>query len=328
MTSFRERNPFTIGVVGTVALAAVLTATFQYEELPIVGSGTTYRAEFGEAAGLQRDDEVRIAGMKVGEVTDVALAEDHVVVSFRVKDAWLGDRTSAEIKLKTLLGRKFLALRPHGQSTQDPNVPIPRERTVTPYDVTEAFSGLADTVGAIDTDQLAESFRVLSDTFAGAPEHVRTALDGLSALSTTIASRDAELAELLANTRAVSATLAGSSDEFERLIDDGNLLLAELDHRRESISALLTGTRRLAEQLSGLVADNRERLEPALRQLDTVTDVLRRQHANLQQGLRLAGPYFRQLNNAAGNGRWVDNYLCRLVREDREECTPPRGGTP
>jgi phospholipid/cholesterol/gamma-HCH transport system substrate-binding protein len=326
--SFRERNPVTIGVVGTAVLAVLTAAVFSMDSLPLVGGGTTYTAEFGDAAGLRTDDEVRIAGIKVGQVTDVELAGDHVLVSFRVTtdDIWVGDRTSAEIRIKTLLGRKFLALRPAGDAEQDPDLAIPRDRTVTPFDVTEALEGLAGTAGAIDTDQLAEAFRTMSDTFENSPEHVRTALDGLSALSRTIASRDAELARLLTGTRQVTATLADSADELQRLITDGNLLLTELDNRRQAIHALLVGTRDLATQLSGLVADNSARLRPALEQLDVVAGVLQRHTENIERSLALAGPYFRVLNDSAGSGRWIDSYLCGLMEDNREPCTPPRLG--
>ncbi|WP_277681390.1 MCE family protein [Saccharomonospora azurea] len=323
MTSFRERNPLTLGVVGTVLLAGVTVATINYEYLPLVGGGTTYQAEFSEAAGLLPSNEVRVAGIKVGEVTDVELAEDRVLVSFRVSDAWVGNRTTAEIKIKTLLGQKYLALHPTGDAVLDPDQPIPLGRTTTPYDVTTAFERLASTAGAIDTDRLAESFRTLSETFDGAEEHVRGALDGLTALSTTIASRDDELFELLDNAHTVADVLADSSDEFERLIEDGNLLLTELDQRRDAIHQLLTGARDLAEQISGLVADNAEQLGPTLDSLNDVTDILQRHRDDLDRTLELAGPYFRVVNNAVGSGRWLDAYLCGLVPDNRAPCVPP-----
>ena len=329
MKSFKERNPLVLGAVGSVVLAAVLTATFNFQNLPIVGSGTMYEAEFSEAAGLQPDDEVRVAGIKVGEVTKVALADDHVEVAFRVKDAWVGDKTSAEIKIKTLLGRKFLSLHPIGDTEQDPKQPIPRSRTVTPYDVTDAFNGLANTVGAINTDQLAESFRTISDTFKNSPAQVKSALDGLTALSKTISSRDDQLAELLDNAHKITGTLAASNGDFDALINDGNLLLTELNNRRDGIHDLLTGAQRLGTELSGLVAEDNQQLQSALGKLTTVTDILKRQNTNLDNALKLAGPYFRVVNNTAGNGRWIDSYLCGLVPENRAPCTPPitAGGT-
>lgn len=328
MKPFRERNQAVIGVVGTVVLIAIAAVVFYFDELPVIGGGTTYSAQFGEAAGLKPDDEVRVAGIKVGEVSDVELVDRQVLVRFEVEDVWIGNKTTAEIKIKTLLGQKYLSLYPIGDGPQDPDQPIPRSRTVTPYDVVEAFEGLSTTVGAIDTELLAKSFRTLSDTFRDSPRHVRTTLDGLSALSKTIASRDDQLAELLRNTREISKTLADSNTAFEKLIKDGNLLLTELNDRRDAIHDLLVGSRQLAEQLSGLVEDNRRQLAPALEQLGAVTDILQRHTEDIDDSLRLAGPYFRVANNALGNGRWIDNYICGLIvdkddEEHRDRCRPP-----
>ena len=231
--------------------------------MPLVG-GTVYKAHFSEAAGLRADNEVRVAGVKVGTVSDVELEGDHVTVSFRVKDAWIGDDTSAAIKVKTLLGQKFLALDPRGGEELPPSKPIPLQRTLAPYDVVEAFSDMSDTLGEINDEQLAESFRTMSETFAGTPDEVRGALDGLSALSQTIASRDQELQQLLENTSKVSKTVADRNAEFEKLLADGNLLLQEVKARRDSISSLLDGTRELSAQLSGLVDENAAQLGPTL----------------------------------------------------------------
>ncbi|GAA0550168.1 MCE family protein [Saccharopolyspora spinosporotrichia] len=326
---FRQRNPVTVGVVGALVMTLIGLGTFFSDELPAIGGGTTYTAEFGEAAGLKPGDEVRVAGVKVGEVRDVALDGARVRVAFRVRDAWLGDRTSASIRIKTLLGQKNLVLDPVGGAELDPAVTIPLERTTSPYDVSDVFGDLAETTGRIDTARLAESFRTLSATLgASAPQDVRSALDGLSALSGTLASRDEELARLLAGTARISTTLGDRSGQFESLIKDGDRLLTELNERREAIGQLFTGTRRLAVELKGLVADNQQTLGPALDQLERVTAVLERNQHNLTESLRRAGPFYRVIGNAVGNGRWIDTYICGLVPagEPSGSCKPPRAG--
>ncbi|MBK1784063.1 MCE family protein [Prauserella cavernicola] len=313
MKSFQKRNPIPIAIVGIVLMVLGTVAALNSDDLPIIGGGTTYTADFSEAAGLQADDEVRVAGVKVGKVTDVELAGDRVRVSFKVKDAWLGDRTSAAIKIKTLLGQKYVALDPLGENTLDPAQTIPRERTVAPYDVLEAFRGLSQTVDEIDTDQLAQSFDVLSETFADTPDDVRGALNGLSQLSDTIASRDQQLSTLLSNTRQVSQTLADRDAELTRLIEDGNLLLDELSRRQQAISSLLQGSQALATELQGLVDDNRGQLDPVLTQLDQLTAMLQRNQDSLSEGIRRFAPFIRVFNNTIGNGRWFDNYICGLL---------------
>jgi phospholipid/cholesterol/gamma-HCH transport system substrate-binding protein len=243
----------------------------------------------------------------------VELDGDRVVVSFTVKDAWVGDRSRADIKIKTLLGQKYLSLEPDGGDVLDPGTRIPLERTTAPYDVLEAFRGLAETVNEVDTEQLATSFEVIAETFADTPEEVRDALGGLRALSKTISSRDTELAQLLANTRQVSQTLADRDAELVRLLTDGNLLLTEVNNRKNAISTLLTGTRALATELQGLVADNERQLGPVLTSLDQLTSMLQRNQDSLSEGIKKFAPYVRQLNNAIGNGRWFDNYICGLL---------------
>ncbi|GAB2965189.1 MCE family protein [Saccharothrix stipae] len=319
-----ERGPVLLGAVGLLVIAVTALLTFFLEDLPFFGGGTRHTAEFTEAAGLRVDDEVRVAGMKVGAVTDVELHGGRVRVTFRVDGVELGDRSRAEIRIKTLLGQKYLALDSEGREPLTDTIPV--ERTTSPYDVVEAFSGLSTTVGGIDTDQLAQSFQVLSDTFRDSPEHVRQALEGLSSLSRTISSRDEQLASLIKGANQVSGALAERNDDFAALITDGNLLLEEIGHRRDAIGRLLDGTRELSRQLSGLVADNDEQLRPALEQLERVTDVLRDNQDALNRGLALAGPYYRVLNNSLGNGQWVDTYLCGLVVDPgaRRDC--PTGG--
>ncbi|GAA0601425.1 MCE family protein [Kutzneria viridogrisea] len=320
-----ERNPVVVGVLGLLLLSVLGGLAFFSNDLPVIGAGTRYSADFTEAAGIRPDNEVRISGVKVGVVTGTALEGDHVHVTFRVRGAWIGDRSTAAIKIKTLLGEKYLSVDPLGSAEQNPDQAIPVSRTVTPFDVTDAFNGLTQQVGQIDTQQLAQSFTTIADTFARTSPQVNTALSGLASLSRTISSRDSQLAELLAGTKKITQTLADRDDQFQALLTDGNLLLSELTKRREAIGALLTGAQQLATQLSGLVNDNTQQLAPALQQLQQVTGLLQRNQDNLDRSLRLAGPYYRMLGNAVGNGRWLDTYLCGLVpTEGASGCTPPR----
>jgi len=202
---------------------------------------------------------------------------------------------------------------PRGSTELDPDKPIPVDRTASPYDVVEAFADLSTTVEQLDTTQLANSFEVLSQTFADTPDEVRTSLEGLARLSDTISSRDAQLGQLLTATRQVSQVLADRNGEFTQLIVDSNTLLTEVQRRRELIDSILTSTQQLSKQLSGLVADNREALTPALQQLSTVTDILSRNRAALAQTVNNLAPFVRVFTNTLGNGRWFDSFVDNLL---------------
>ena len=310
---FRDRNPVVIGAVSLAVIVALVFAAFNAQNLPLIGGGTVYKAQFSEAAGLREDDPVRVAGVKVGQVESLALEDGAVTVEFRVEDTFVGDRSEAAIKIETVLGAKFLALVPRGGEPLDPETGIPLDRTASPYDVVEAFADLSTTVEDIDTAQLASSFEVLSETFQDTPDEVRTSLQGLARLSDTIASRDAQLRELLSATRDVTQVLADRNGEFTRLIQDSNILLREVQERRELIDSILDSTQELSRQLSGLVADNREALTPALQQLSRVTDILARNRDALGQTVNRLAPFVRVFTNTLGNGRWFDSFVNDLL---------------
>lgn len=311
MAQAGQKRPVLTAVIGLVLIAALTLAAFNYEA--IFSGATRYTAEFPEAAGLQANDRVTVAGVEAGRVQDVSLDGDHVKVEFTVEDAWVGNRTTASIEIATLLGSKFLALDPRGDGEQNPDEPIGRDRTKSPFDVVDAFNGLSGTIDQLDTTQLASSLTTLSDTFRDTPPEIRGALDGLSRLSNTISSRDAELKKLLANTRQLSTTLADRRGDVVKLVNDGNLLLGELQRRKDAIANLLDGVQRLSIQLRGLVADNQAQLRPALETLDRVLAVLEENRDNLGEILDKEAVFIRVFGNALGNGRWLDNYLCGLL---------------
>ena len=307
---FRERNPVIVGAASLAVIAAMILAAFRAEDLPLIGGGDTYYAAFSEAGGLKANDEVRIAGVRVGKVTNVELVGDHVRVTLLVDGAEdFGSTTAAAIKVKTLLGAMYLSLEPSGKGQMAEESEIPRERTSSPYDVVEAFAGLAERSETIDTDRLAKSLTTLGELSENTPEEFRAALSGLSDLSQNIAARDQQLNTLLRNLKKVSTVLGDRRTDVVTLMRDGDKLFRALAARRESVHNLLVATSQLSVQLTGLVKDTRADLKPALDHLDNVVDVLNKNQQNLDNSLRLMAPFYRVFANTLGNGPWFDTYI-------------------
>jgi phospholipid/cholesterol/gamma-HCH transport system substrate-binding protein len=310
MKPFRERNPVIIGAASVVVLAALLLAAFRAQDLPLIGGGDTYYANFTESGGLEDGDEVRIAGVRVGKVQTVELDGDQVRVTFRIKtDSAFGAETGAAIRVKTLLGSMFLAVEPAGSGQLDEESTIPVERTTSPFDVVEAFSGLAETAAEIDTDQLAESMTTLADLTRNSPEEFRGALQGVSALSETIASRDEQINSLLGNLDRVSTVLADRDTEIIKLMKDSDVLFRALVSRRDAIHDLLVSTSTLSKELTLLVRQSRADLKPALDRLESVVAVLNKNEDNIDNSLRLMAPFYRVFTNTLGTGPWFDTFI-------------------
>jgi phospholipid/cholesterol/gamma-HCH transport system substrate-binding protein len=310
---FRERNPVVIGAASIATLVLLLVAALRAQDLPLIGGGDTYYASFDEAGGLKVKDEVRIAGVRVGQVTSMDLDGNSVKVGFKIKtDATFGDQTHADIKVKTILGSMFLALTPAGEGQLAEGDTIPADRTSSPFDVVEAFSGLAETSADIDTDQLASALTTLADLTRNTPEEFRSALSGVSALSKVVASRDEEINSLLKNLNRVSTVLDSRDEDIVALMGDADTLFKALLQRKAQIHRLLESTTTLSQKLTGLIRDSRADLKPALDHLDSVLQVIKKNENNLEDSIKTMAPFYRVFASTLGNGPWFDTYLFNL----------------
>ena len=168
---FRARNPVIIGAVSLAVITVLILGAFRAQDLPLIGGGDTYYAAFSESGGLKANDEVRIAGVRVGKVESVELDGDHVKVTFRVKtDSAFGARDRGRDPDQDAARGDVPRPAAGRLGPARAGAEIPRSRTTSPYDVVEAFSGLAETSEQIDTDQLAKS---LHDAGRPDPQHPR-----------------------------------------------------------------------------------------------------------------------------------------------------------
>lgn len=323
MKPFRERNPVVIGALSLAVIVLMLLAAFRAQDLPLIGGGDTYYAMFDDTGGLRAQDEVRMAGVRVGVVDKVELDSGKVKVTFKVtSDDEFGTQTAANIKVKTLLGSMYLDLVPAGGGQLRKESTIPTSRTAEPFDVVDAFSGLADTIGDgsdtsgpgvdIDTDQLTQSLTVLADLTRNTPEEFKDALDGLSRLSSNLADRDDQINSLLVNLKRVSTVLDARDEDIVKLMDDADTLFEALLQRREQLHQLLVSTTTLSQELTTLVRQSRADLKPALTQLKSVLDVVNKNEDNLDNALRLMAPFYRVFANTLGTGPWFDTFLHNL----------------
>jgi phospholipid/cholesterol/gamma-HCH transport system substrate-binding protein len=287
---------------------------FQFDDLPLIRTDATYRAAFRDASGLAPDNEVRMAGVRVGEVTEVRLASGatgpYVRVTFRIDgDIRLGRNSEAHVKIKTVMGQKYMGLESVGSGRLDEGAEIPLEKTTSPFDVLQAIKGLAKEVGQIDTTQLATAFSTLAAAFADTPESVSQTLAGLGKLSQSMADRDKELRELFTHARKVTDVLVARDEELRALFTDAETLTTELSRRREAIHTLVVTTEQLAVQLEGLVADNRSKVAPALSSLRQVLATLQAHRAGLDKLFPSAVQFLTRFAKASGSGRWVNIYI-------------------
>lgn len=308
-----------IGVVGIVLAVTVSLSSLQFDRLPLIKSGAEYVAYFADAGGLVDGDQVQVAGVKSGRVDEVSLDGAKVRVRFTLDESIpLGNKTTAAIKTNTVLGRKSMEVTPSGGGSITKNDPIPLERTTSPYSLNDALGDLSTTVKDLDMDQVNKTLDTLSVTFADTPAPLRSALDGITALSRSINSRDQALTDLLGRAQGVTKVLSDRAQKINSLLVDGNSLLGELEARRSAISQLVVYVNGLAQQLTGFVNDNEAELGPTLEKLNSVLDILTRNEQDLKDALDAVGPYAGALGEQVGSGPYFQAYISNFSSSSLE----------
>src|SRR3954463_7385317 len=240
--SSRDRSDAQVARIGTIALVVALlamAAALNLQKFPGF-RGTSYQADFTDASGLHEGNMVQVAGIRVGRVSSIDLAGDHVVVHFSVDNGvHFGTGTTASIEVLNLLGEKYINLRPSGPGITKAGTTIPLQRTDSSYDIVKVFSQLSDTTERIKIPQLQNALDAVSETMDRSSGPARATFDGLSRLSIAVSSRNAEIQSLLKRANSVSNLLASRRGDLVHLMKSGRQILAEVKLRKDAIHSLL-----------------------------------------------------------------------------------------
>lgn len=307
MLKYRGSNLIRSGLIGLVLILLVITVGLQPQRLWTMATSIRHQALFTEAGGLAPGNDVKVSGVKVGTVSDVALRKGKVLVTFMVNgNVRLGSDTTAHIRTGTLLGQRLLTLESSGQGTLRSADVIPLSRTGAPYSLNDALSEFTANTRDTDTAALNQSLDTLSSTIDRLAPQLSPTFDGISRISRALNERNESLSGLLKSAAQVTGILSERSQQVNTLILNANELLGVLEQRRYAIVNLLANTSALSQQLSGIVADNEQELAPALEKLNSVSEMLQRNNDNI--GKAMAGLAKFQVTQAeAVNGGFFYN---------------------
>ncbi|MGV0795238.1 MCE family protein [Mycolicibacterium sp. XJ1819] len=312
MKPFSDRNLLVTGGIAIGVILALITLALNFARLPFSPGGRSYSVYFDGAGGLAPGSFVQVSGARVGRVTSVELDGPKVLVQFSIDgDVHLGDRSEAAINAKSLLGAKLLEITPRGEGRLAE--PIPLDRTTPAYNLPDALGDLSKTIGGLDTQRLSDSLAVLAQEFSDTPPDLKAAVKGLGRLSETLNERDQQMRNLLQNANKVSGVLGDRSDAVLRLVQSTNSFLAQLLTESQALDEIAGNISAAAQQLRGLIDDNRESLKPALEKLNGVLTLVDNRKEKLQETIPLLNGYVLSLGEALAAGPFFGAYIANLL---------------
>jgi phospholipid/cholesterol/gamma-HCH transport system substrate-binding protein len=110
----QTRTEIVVGVFVLVGIACLGYLAIKLGKLEVLGnSGYVVYADFPSVAGLKIGDPVEIAGVKVGRVDAMGLADDRARLQLRMQDGVkLQEDVIASVRARGLIGDKFVLITP------------------------------------------------------------------------------------------------------------------------------------------------------------------------------------------------------------------------
>ncbi|MFD4689745.1 MCE family protein [Streptomyces sp. NBC_00683] len=280
-----------------------------------VGDTTTYRARFTDATGLVVGDSVRIAGVKVGQVESIEVADKRLAeVAFAVrKGRKLPASVTASIKYLNMVGQRYIDLDqgagPVGRSFAA-GATIPLSRTTPALDLTQLFNGfqpLFEGLSPPDVNQLAGS---IVQVLQGEGGTVDSILSHVGSLTGTVAAKDKVIGEVIKNLNTVLKTVNDREAGFNDLVVTLQKLVTGFSGDRKPLGEAVTAMGALTTVTAGLLEDGRKPLKEDIKQLGRLTGQLEKGQPQIESFLAKTPAKMEAITRLTSYGSWLNLYLC------------------
>lgn len=303
---------FTVVSVLVTGLLAVIMGNIG------LGAGREYTAIFTNASMLQKGDDVRIAGVNVGEVKEV----DHyqrtmAEVRFRVEaDVELTTASLAEIRFLNLIGDRYLALERGQEATDaeplDAGETIPVEQTKPALDLTVLFNGFKPLFQALQPEQVDELSMNLIQVLQGEGGTVRGLLEHTASLTNTLADRDQLIGDVVTNLSETLDTVNQRHEQLSSLVIELKDWMTDLAADRETIGSSFGNITDLTVAVADLLERGRPLLKKDVAALDKLARLLNKpeQRAQIIDLLNRMPEVMSDQTRTGTYGSWYQYYIC------------------
>ncbi|WP_454790497.1 MCE family protein [Mycolicibacterium lutetiense] len=337
----------TIRVAARVVLFTALSLVFTFILVTVFGqfrfdSRASYSAVFTNVSGLKGGNFVRIAGVEVGKVKDIALHKDGTVtVDFAIdKTLTLTEGTRAAVRYENLIGDRYLSLDegPGSVRKLQPGQVIPVERTSPALDVDALIGGFRPLFRALDPDQVNALSGELLKVFQGQGGTISSVLAQTSALTTTLAGRDELIGQVITNLNTVLGTFAKRDEQFAEGLDKLSELVAGLAERKSDIATGTAYINAAAGSVADLLISAREPIKEAVTQTDRFSGQIMADRDYVDDLVKTLPDAYQVLARNGLYGDYFGFYLCdailklngkggqpvyvKLAGQDSGRCTP------
>jgi phospholipid/cholesterol/gamma-HCH transport system substrate-binding protein len=285
------------------------------------GSTHGYRAEFVDATGLVKGDDVRIAGVKVGTVEGISIVDrTRAMVTFNVQsDTALTQSTHADIRYRNLVGQRYIALTNEIGSTDvlEPGSTIPVSHTSPALDLTVLFNGFKPLFQALSPADVNELSYEIIQVFQGQGGTLNGMLAHTASITQTLADRDQVIGQLITNLNSVLDHVGKRNHQLNQLISTFQQFVGGLKKDRGAILGSLDRISNLSVQTADLVSGIRGPFVSDIHHLRGFAANLDQNKAEIDRALQVLPIKLTKVGRTAIYGWWFNFYLGNFTGQIR-----------
>ncbi|MCX4514709.1 MCE family protein [Streptomyces sp. NBC_01619] len=268
-------------------------------------------AYFPRTVGIYPGSDVRVLGVRIGEVKEITPQGERVRVTLEYDP---GRRVPADAKAaiinSSVVSDRYLQLLPvyrSGPVMRSGDV-IPEKRTAVPVELDRVFESLHTTAealgprGANKDGSLSRLLGVSADNLEGQGENLHQTVEDLSLAVTTLSDGRKDMFGTIRNLQVFTAVLAADDKNVRSFNDSLEQVAGQLAAEREDLAAALRHLGVALADVSDFVRKNKKSLTSNVEGLSKVTKVLVTQQAALAELLEVAPTGLSNLQNAYNAG--------------------------
>ncbi|PKW07487.1 phospholipid/cholesterol/gamma-HCH transport system substrate-binding protein [Streptomyces sp. 1222.5] len=303
---------FSLFALVTIAATALLAATIVNVSFT---PKDTYHAVFTDVTGLETGDDIRVAGVRVGEVEGIRIKDRTLAeVTFTVSaDRPLLAGAHAVVRYRNLVGQRYVALTEgtgDGTARLRPGGTIPLSRTQPALDLNALLNGFKPLFAALSPSDVNQLATEIVQTLQGEGGTVNSLLAHTASLTGTLADRDRLIGSVIANLNTVLETLDKRGSRFSGLLTQLRRVVSGLSADRKPIGESLVSIGDLTDVTSGLLKDARPPLKDDIAGLGDLTGTLNKNENTVEGVLKRLPNKLDKLTGTASYGSWFNFYLC------------------
>ncbi len=209
--------------------------------------------------GLLSGSDVKVHGVRIGEVKRIELIDGAAEVTLRIEDGEdVPDGATATIRPKTLFGEKFVDIDP---GTADPGARLLEDgdriaKTEGGFELERVLADTFPLLQAIDPDELMTVITSLAEGADGLGDEINRTIENSDELSKVFAENAGNTEQFLEDLALLSDELVGQADTILEVADAANAALPTLNENEDDLVVLLQQASRLSNDVADLLEAN------------------------------------------------------------------------